>query len=105
MPELALSAAAMLTTVAWKELLALGEAKRDHRVMSSTRGVRVIECSYRASVQEGRHLCIARDITARQALEERLVQSEKIESVGRLAIGDMRRQQVETSGEQQVESA
>jgi two-component system, cell cycle sensor histidine kinase and response regulator CckA len=72
---------------AWQELLALGEAKRDHRVLSSARGVRVVECSYRAAVQAGRHLCIARDITERQALEERLMQSEKVESVGRLAGG------------------
>src|SRR5262249_1848993 len=47
----------------------------------------VVECSYRAAVRAGRHLCIARDITERRALEERLVQSEKIESVGRLAGG------------------
>jgi PAS domain S-box-containing protein len=72
---------------AWRELLSLGEAKRDHRVVSPARGVRVVECSYRAAVHAGRHLCIARDITERQALEERLVQSEKIESVGRLAGG------------------
>ncbi|HEX4346028.1 MAG TPA: PAS domain S-box protein, partial [Vicinamibacterales bacterium] len=72
---------------AWQELLALGEAKRDHRVISPVRGVRVVECSYRAAVRAERHLCIARDITERRALEERLVQSEKIESVGRLAGG------------------
>ena len=72
---------------AWAELLSLGESKRDHRVLSAGRGIRVIECSYRAAVQAGRHLCIARDITERQAIEERLLQSEKIESVGRLAGG------------------
>ena len=72
---------------AWRELLALGEAKRDHRVLSPAHEVRIVECSYRAAVQTGRHLCIARDITDRQLLEERLMQSEKVESVGRLAGG------------------
>jgi PAS domain S-box-containing protein len=71
---------------AWQELMTRGEATRDHRVMSS-RGARVVDCSYRASVQEGRHLCIARDITDRRLLEDRLAQAEKVESVGRLAGG------------------
>src|SRR5262245_48877763 len=70
----------------WHELLALGEAKREWHV---TRGEesRLVECSYRARVHGDRHLCIARDITERRALEARLAQSEKIESVGRLAGG------------------
>jgi len=73
--------------IAWRELLALGEAKREHRVMSMPDGSRLVECSYRARVHGDRHLCIARDITDRRLLEERLMQSEKIESVGRLAGG------------------
>ena len=72
---------------AWRELLALGEAKREHRVASSRDATRLVECSYRARVHGDRHLCIARDITDRRLLEERLMQSEKIESVGRLAGG------------------
>ena len=72
---------------AWREVMAFGEAKREHRVISEGRDPRLVECSYRASVQADRHLCIARDITDRRLLEERLVQSEKIESVGRLAGG------------------
>jgi len=72
---------------AWRELLALGEAKREHRVASSRDAIRLVECSYRARVHVDRHLCIARDITDRRLLEERLMQSEKIESVGRLAGG------------------
>jgi PAS domain S-box-containing protein len=70
----------------WRELMALGEAKHEHRVASSA-GARLVECSYRARVQPHRHLCIARDITERRLLENRLIQSEKIESVGRLAGG------------------
>ena len=72
---------------AWRELLALGEAKREHRVTSNPDGTRLVECTYRARVHGDRHLCIARDITDRRLLEERLMQSEKIESVGRLAGG------------------
>jgi two-component system cell cycle sensor histidine kinase/response regulator CckA len=73
-------------TSAWHELLALGEAKREHRVAHAA-GTRTVECSYRARVHAHRHLCIARDITERRLLEERLAHSEKIESVGRLAGG------------------
>ena len=75
---------------AWRELLALGEARREHRVRSRTPGdeaTRLVECSYRARVRDQRHLCIARDITDRRLIEERLMQAEKIDSVGRLAGG------------------
>jgi PAS domain S-box-containing protein len=72
---------------AWREMLALGEAQREHRVRARTGGARVVECSYRAHVHGDRHLCIARDITERRVMEERLIQAEKIESVGRLAGG------------------
>jgi two-component system cell cycle sensor histidine kinase/response regulator CckA len=72
---------------AWRELETLGEAKSAHRVLSGSRGLRLVDCSYRAAVHPGHHLCIARDITERRLLEERLVQSEKVESVGRLAGG------------------
>jgi len=72
---------------AWREVLALGEAQREHRVRARSGGVRVVECSYRAHVHGDRHLCVARDITERRVMEERLIQAEKIESVGRLAGG------------------
>jgi two-component system cell cycle sensor histidine kinase/response regulator CckA len=71
----------------WRELLAFGEAKREHHVVSNRRPHRLVECSYRAAVHGRRHLCNARDITDRRLLEDRLVQSEKIESIGRLAGG------------------
>jgi PAS domain S-box-containing protein len=74
-------------SAAWAELLALGEAKHTHRMLVDGRGARLVECSYRSAGQEGRHLCVACDITDRRLLEERLVQSEKVESVGRLAGG------------------
>jgi PAS domain S-box-containing protein len=72
---------------AWREVLALGEAQREHSVRVRGGAVRVVECSYRARVHGRRHLCIARDITDRRVMEERLMQAEKIESVGRLAGG------------------
>ena len=72
---------------AWRELLALGEAHREHRVSGNGGRRRVVDCTYRARVHGGRHLCIARDITDRRALEERVMQAEKIDSVGRLAGG------------------
>jgi two-component system cell cycle sensor histidine kinase/response regulator CckA len=70
----------------WREFMALGEAKQEHRVKSQG-GWRLVECSYRARVQTGRHLCIARDITERRLIEDRLTQAARIESVGRLAGG------------------
>jgi two-component system cell cycle sensor histidine kinase/response regulator CckA len=72
----------------WNELLALGEARREQRVTLDHHNVRLIEWTFRARVQGGdRHLCIVRDLTDRRLLEERLLQSEKVESVGRLAGG------------------
>ncbi len=71
---------------AWRELTAFGEARCEHRVLSAG-GQRTVEASYRTSGQSGRHLWIGRDITQRQQIEDRVVQAEKIESVGRLAGG------------------
>jgi signal transduction histidine kinase/CheY-like chemotaxis protein len=69
----------------WREFIALGEAKQEHHVKSQAS--RLVECSYRARVQSGRHLCIARDISERRLIEDRLTQAARIESVGRLAGG------------------
>jgi len=71
---------------AWRELMASGASRREHRLAAAA-GTRLLECNYRARVEAHRHLCIARDVTDRRQLEERLVQSEKIESIGRLAGG------------------
>ncbi len=70
----------------WQEFIALGEVHREHRLKGHAQP-RIVECSYRARVQAGRHLCIARDITDRRLLEERLAQAARIESVGQLAGG------------------
>ncbi|PWT85535.1 MAG: hybrid sensor histidine kinase/response regulator [Blastocatellia bacterium] len=70
----------------WTEFMALGEVRREHRVDGAA-GLRTVECSFRARVQDDRHLCIARDITDRRLLEDRLAQAARIESVGRLAGG------------------
>ena len=72
---------------AWRELMSSGESKCQHRVTADGQAFRLIECSYRRTAECDRHLCIARDITERRLLEERLLQSEKVESVGRLAGG------------------
>ena len=72
---------------AWRELMAFGEARREHQVVATGGAVRIVEASYRTSGQSGRHLWIGRDVTDRRQIEERMVQAEKIESVGRLAGG------------------
>ncbi len=41
---------------AWRELLALGETKREHRVQTMRGSTRLVECSYRARVHGNRHL-------------------------------------------------
>ncbi len=71
----------------WRELLALGEARHEHRVRSQDGQTRLVECTYRARVHAAGFLCIARDVTDRRVLEQRLKQSAKMESIGRLAGG------------------
>ena len=73
--------------VAMRELLALGEARREHRVRDVAGGTKLTECTFRARVHGNRHLCVVRDVTDRRMLEERVIQAEKIESIGRLAGG------------------
>jgi two-component system cell cycle sensor histidine kinase/response regulator CckA len=70
----------------WREMRERGETTREHRVVSAAES-RLFECTYRARVDAERHLCVVRDITERRLLEERLMEAEKIECVGRLAGG------------------
>src|SRR5439155_20783193 len=84
--ELLLDGQSELVT-AWRELLALGETKREHRVRTTRATPCIVECSYRARVHGQRNLCIARDVTDRRMLEARLILSENIESVCSLAVG------------------
>ena len=72
---------------ALREMLALGEARRECDVADGAGGIRMVECTFRARVHADRHLCVARDVTDRRLFEERVIQAEKIESIGRLAGG------------------
>jgi len=85
---------------AWRELLALGEARREHRVRAHGADTRVVRVQLSrmgrlASRHTGSAPRVKADatcaspatITDRRMLEERLMQTEKIESVGRLAGG------------------
>jgi signal transduction histidine kinase len=73
-------------TSMWLQFLERGTAKHEHKVTVAA-GERLLECSYRARVHAGRHLCVARDVTDQRLLAERLERAARIESVGRLAGG------------------
>src|SRR3990170_722915 len=72
---------------AWRELLALGEARRELRVTDGLGATRLVECTFRTRVHGDGHVCVVRDVTKHRELEARIIQAEKIESIGRLAGG------------------
>jgi two-component system, cell cycle sensor histidine kinase and response regulator CckA len=80
------AASATSLSADWPALLEDGE-RHGNLVIAGRSGPRTIEFSFKASVVPGRHLFIWRDVSERKRLEGQLLQSQKMETVGRLAGG------------------
>jgi len=70
----------------WQKILSSGEDQGE-LVVAAGGDEHVVEFSFKASVVPGRHLFIWRDVSERKRLEAELRQSQKLETVGRLAGG------------------
>jgi PAS domain S-box-containing protein len=71
----------------WASFLRQGEDNGEWRLLSFDKRRHIVEYSSKAHIIAGRHLFIWRDVTRKRQLEEQLLQTQKMETVGRLAGG------------------
>jgi PAS domain S-box-containing protein len=71
----------------WETLLREGVITGEAEVPHVSGERRAIEYTVRAGFLPGRHLAVVRDVTERRQLEAHLLQSQRLEAVGRLAGG------------------
>jgi PAS domain S-box-containing protein len=71
----------------WASFVRHGEDKGEWRLVGFDKRRCIVEYSSKAHIIAGRHLSIWRDVTRKRQLEEQLLQTQKMETVGRLAGG------------------
>ncbi len=72
---------------AWKEFIKRGYMREDVRIHRPDGTTRQIECYAVANVLPGRHLATCHDVTEQRAYQEFVNQSNKMQTMGRLAAG------------------